>query len=873
MVIAGMVFSLGALTVPVAAPALPARPAPTGRAATCPPPPTDLTNDGFEQPRVTTGTFQLFDQSQVPGWSTTAADGKMELWNSGFQGVPAAEGLQFAELNANLVSTLYQDVPTTPGQTLVWGLSHRGRNGVDVMNVRIGVPGNTLTTVATLSDGRAWGRHTGVYTVPAGQIVTRFAFESVSSAGGNPSIGNFLDAISFGTPSCVTAQKFVTPNGHSVNVGDQVDYRVQMSNGGGSATAAASVSDTLPANTTFVPGSILLNTGTNTVVVPDTAYNAGTRTISATFIGATGTAGVIEPGSTVALYYSVTADTAAAGTTLLNTANVSSTDGLGTVDAFTTNETATPVDAAADVQIVKSATPSAAANGTITYTLVVENNGPSSASNVVVTDAVPAGATITSAAGCTTSGQNVTCAVGTLANGASTTITITADAPDPTPSYALLINHAEVVASTFDPNRTNNVSEAATVVEPLPPALLEVTKTAITPTVNAGREAAVSILVTNVGVASTGSVTLTDTIPAGFTVTSATPSTGSCTVGATVSCSLGVLAGTNTVRIVVEGTTDPSLAAGATLTDTAAATDGTLTAGDTATITIANSSRLVTTKDTLNTPQADEPLVYAIDVSNLGPSDAPNAVITDNLPAGLTVTGIPDECTLTGTTLTCSLGTLAVGDIATIFYAAQVPVTGGTFTNTAAVTSDSTNPNPGDATSSKTSEVPSGADLGVTKTANRETANSGDTVTYTIIVTNNGPGGATGVTMRDDAASGITFTDVTADRGTIENVDGDRIWSIGTMTAGAIATLTTKATLTGTCDVPNAAFVSGDQDDLDGSDNTSIATVTLPGCAEIANTGLDAMPLTDTGLALMASGGGLMYLARRRRRGEPDCLA
>jgi uncharacterized repeat protein (TIGR01451 family) len=216
---------------------------------------------------------------------------------------------------------------------------------------------------------------------------------------------------------------------------------------------------------------------------------------------------------------------------------------------------------------------------------------------------------------------------------------------------------------------------------------------------------------------------------------------------------------------------------------------------------------------------------------------------------------------------------LAVGDIAVIIYPVQLPVTGGTFTNTATATSDSTNPNPGDATSSKTTDVPSGADLAVTKTADRETANSGDTVTYTVTVTNNGPGGATGVTMRDDAANGITFTDVSADRGTIENVDGNRIWTIGTMTSGATATLTAKATVTGTCEIPNSAFVSSDVDDPDGSNNTSIATVTLPGCAEIARTGLDAMPLTDSGLALMASGGGLMYLARRRRKGEPECVA
>ncbi|NDB17700.1 MAG: hypothetical protein EB027_00170, partial [Actinobacteria bacterium] len=59
-------------------------------------------------------------ESNVPGWSTTASDQQIELWSSGFNGVPAAEGGQFAELNANMTSALYQDVATTPGTHVTW---------------------------------------------------------------------------------------------------------------------------------------------------------------------------------------------------------------------------------------------------------------------------------------------------------------------------------------------------------------------------------------------------------------------------------------------------------------------------------------------------------------------------------------------------------------------------------------------------------------------------------------------------------------------------------------------------------------------------------------------------------------------------------
>ena len=106
----------------------------------------------------------------MPGWATTASDTLIELWHTGFNGVPAGAGTQFAELNATQPSTLYQDVATTPGETIEWSLFHRGRSGVDVMRVIIGPPGGPLLAQgADISDGTtAWGRTTRRYTVPAG---------------------------------------------------------------------------------------------------------------------------------------------------------------------------------------------------------------------------------------------------------------------------------------------------------------------------------------------------------------------------------------------------------------------------------------------------------------------------------------------------------------------------------------------------------------------------------------------------------------------------------------------------------------------------------------------------------------------------------
>ncbi|MCL3998109.1 hypothetical protein M4438_32180, partial [Streptomyces lavenduligriseus] len=177
-----------------------------------------LVNGSFEQPTVTNYEI-LPDASQtqapkyVPGWRTTASDHMIELWRSGFNGVPAAEGAQFAELNANEVATLYQDLPTTPGSTLYWRLYHRGRLGQDTMALDIGAPASPVEQRRFTDGNTSWGYYTGTYTVPAGQTVTRFAFRSISAAGGNRGIGNFLDGVFFGTAPFVELTKTGIPQG------------------------------------------------------------------------------------------------------------------------------------------------------------------------------------------------------------------------------------------------------------------------------------------------------------------------------------------------------------------------------------------------------------------------------------------------------------------------------------------------------------------------------------------------------------------------------------------------------------------------------------------------------------------------------------
>lgn len=106
-----------------------------------------IVNGSFEEPAQETMLAPQLDAKKVDGWSTTAKGQLIEFGvNIGTSSAPQLsgsdksipDGNQFAELNANEVSTLYQNVSTVGGHIYEWGLSHRGRMGKDTMALIIG---------------------------------------------------------------------------------------------------------------------------------------------------------------------------------------------------------------------------------------------------------------------------------------------------------------------------------------------------------------------------------------------------------------------------------------------------------------------------------------------------------------------------------------------------------------------------------------------------------------------------------------------------------------------------------------------------------------------------------------------------------------
>ena len=106
-----------------------------------------IVNGSFEQPAKTDKNAPQLKADDVRGWSTTAIGQLIEFGvNIGTSSAPQLwgtdrsipNGNQFAELNADEVSTLYQNVSTVGGHIYEWGLSHRGRAGTDTMALIIG---------------------------------------------------------------------------------------------------------------------------------------------------------------------------------------------------------------------------------------------------------------------------------------------------------------------------------------------------------------------------------------------------------------------------------------------------------------------------------------------------------------------------------------------------------------------------------------------------------------------------------------------------------------------------------------------------------------------------------------------------------------
>jgi len=409
------------------------------------------------------------------------------------------------------------------------------------------------------------------------------------------------------------------------------------------------------------------------------------------------------------------------------------------------------------IAVSKTGTPAVVqAGGAITWTVGVQNDGPSTASNLVVTDTVPAGVTGIAASGagwaCSVSGQVVTCNRASLPVGFAT-ITITGNAPFVPGNITNLCTATAGSGGVVDYEACHHTIRVEARSD------VTVSKTAVPNPVAAGEQITWQISVANAGPSPAYNVVVTDTLPAGVTNITASSLGWACsTAGQVVTCTRATVP-VGTTGIVIRG--NAPLEAGEIENVCVAEADASSTINDAnchATTVVEPNVHVIATKTaSASAVDAGDPISWTIEVQNAGPGDAHDVVVTDTVPAG--VTGIsmtaPDwSCALSGQVVTCERAAMPAGT-STIQIAGNAPLDAGTITNVCVVTA-SDDPGADSSACRVSTVVGANAQIVVTKTATPNPVSAGAAITWTLSVLNQGPGNATDVQVTDTLPAGVT---------------------------------------------------------------------------------------------------------------------
>ena len=564
-------------------------------------------------------------------------------------------------------------------------------------------------------------------------------------------------------------------------------------------------------------------------------FNSYTSTAGTTYNSATGawTVGSLANGATDTLTIYVTPTSTIAGTNPINTATETQTEYPFTATATSTVHIPDP-----NVVITNVGNPSSANVGdTINFTLNATNNGPDSATGINVTDQIPYGFnynSYTSTTGTTYNSATGIWNVGTLNNGDTAWLTLTGTAASSS-AGTNITNIATEINNEY-PN-TVNIPNATIYVKEANVTLSQVGG-------YSGNTVTYVVTATNNGPDTATNININDAIPAGLTNPIITTSVGSYSNGVWI---IPSLANDTNATLNITGTSVPE----STTTNTAHLTSQTEY----------NPNIPVTSTFSIYTPEvsvsvyqypwyqnadgtyqddynvANTP-VFIVDVYNSDSSkydDATNVIVKYVIGNGFVYDGYD----------TMGIGTVNYSNNVLTWTIPYMPRGGEVFmkvftrnilsgdyttnlTNVATITHvDQTNVNP-TTTASYSITAPTSADIATNLTQN--TINSvkvGNTVTYTLTVTNNGPDNATGVQITDKLPSGLTYGSDTGG-GSYNPTTG--VWNIGNLNYGQTETINITATITGTGTIKNTATLTAeDQYDWNSNDESQTTILIVSG--------------------------------------------
>ncbi|WP_417353669.1 gliding motility-associated C-terminal domain-containing protein [Flavobacterium alkalisoli] len=636
-------------------------------------------------------------------------------------------------------------------------------------------------------------------------------------------------------PIAVSADLSITKtvNNPTPLVGNGVVFTITVTNDGPQTATGVVVTDLLPSGYTFV---VATTTGGiyNSTIGEWSVGTLPSGTSETLLINA-----IVQPTGD---YLNV------AEITSSNEPDSDSTPGNGidTEDDYA-SVTTVPIAVFADLSLTKTANnPTPIIGGGVTFEIIVTNDGPQTATGVVVTDLLPSGYSyvIASSTDGVYNSNTGEWLVSALPAGASQTLLINATVQS-TGDY---LNVAEITSSNeADPDSTpgNGVDTeddyATAITTPIiPTADLELSKTIVggnaTPLV--GSQIIFNIEVSNAGPASATGVVIEDVLPSGYTFVSYNATEGiynsvnglwtigdPLISGASISLQITAVVNStgdylNIAEIFSSDVLDPDSTPnnGVTTEDDY---------GSVSTIPIPLVADLSLTKTVNNaTPLVGSQVTFEVVITNDGPQTTTGVQVTDLLPDGYTYNSFTATAgTYTSATGLWNIGVLNNGQSVSLQVTATINATGD-YENIAEVTAsdlpdpDSTPANgidtEDDYSNAVTTPVATAADLSITKTVNNATPLVGTNITFTVTVSNDGPQDATGVTVTDLLPTGYTFVSSTATIGAYNDVTG--LWTVGSIATGSFETLQLTATVNTTGDYENIVEVTAS--DLPDPDST-----------------------------------------------------
>jgi len=479
------------------------------------------------------------------------------------------------------------------------------------------------------------------------------------------------------------------------------------------------------------------------------------------------------------------------------------------------------VDPAADLAVVKTASnrnPNYLDN--MNWTITVTNNGPDTAHDVYVVDLLPKSLKYIDCGG-DYDAETGKWEIGTLESGKSITLTITCQVI----RTGLAQNNVSVNGSDYDYDLTNNHDEEIIYVNPASDLAIE--KTVNASNVNYQDTVKWTLTITNNGPDAAENVIICDSLPNGFTYVSSTLpyddnefKIEKVDVGEVITIELVSKVNVTGDFVNVANVTSDSYDYDLTNNE------------DDEPIKVNPASDLSVSKSVdEENPEYHENVTWTITVTNNGPDTAHNVKIRDILPYGLVWLDDDSSGKYNPLTGELTLESLEVGEEFELNIECMVNLT-GTIQNNVTVNCTEHDYNLTNNEDNETIEVEKSADVKITKLVSNPSPKYNELITWTLIISNNGPDKATEIRVEDALPEGLIYVNYTATKGFYDN----GLWVMCCLEKGEEQRLEIITRVNKTGKITNIAVIHADEYDPEPANNHDNDSINVPPAVDVAVT-------------------------------------